>query len=353
MSWKHHILADASAMPELPVAMSAVRAQAWANFVVRTPDALPAGCTLSEGTVRMEAPPGRVDGHTVGRTPWCENNPAAYRFEVVGTGRRLRVKQFLYDWTFPALDHPSLWECAARPMPIQDGAVVWIGTDHRGLPAASARIARTMIELSVLEGEFSDAEIHTFYASLRPADPRTATAVQQTPFAQLSYWARRPDAVKLNVPVGLWSFHRRREHTSHWVDGSGAELVVKDLGLPVSLGDFHLDSTGHFTDDEGREETEIVYAGGPDRGREVRVIAQRHGRGSLRVPAPAEPDQPGHRRVEHRFGTDVQIGYVDERYGATQAVLTANGLDLCVLSTSGVGMDLEWFLDTVDRIVHG
>lgn len=353
MSWKHRILADAAALPELPPQMPAADAQAWANFVVWTPDTLPAGCTLTRSTVRMEAPPGRVDGHTVGRTPWCENNPAAYRFEVEGAGRRLRVKQFLYDWTFPALDHPSLWGCAARPMPIHDRDVVWLGADYRQLPAASARLARTMVELSILDGEFSDEEIHALYASLRPADPQAAAALHRTAFSALSYWARRADAVKLRVPVGLWQFQRSREHTSDWVADAEAEPVVKGLGLPLALGDYRLDCAGHFVDDAGLEETEIVYAGGPDRGREVRIIAQRSGRGSLTVPAEAEPGQPGHRSVRHRLGADVQLAWVDERYGAMQAVFTANGLDLCVLTSSGVGMDVEWFLTTLDTIVHG
>jgi hypothetical protein len=353
VSWKHRILADAAALPELPPQMPAADAQAWANFVVWTPGTLPAGCTLTRSTVRMEAPPGRVDGHTVGRTPWCENNPTAYRFEVEGPGRRLRVKQFLYDWTFPALDHPCLWGSAARPMPIHDRDVVWFGTDYQRLRAASARLSRTTVELAVLDGEFSDEEIHELYASLRPADPQAALAVHRTPFAELSYWARRDDAVILNVPVGLWSFHRNRDHTSRWLADVEAEPVVKGLGLPLAIGEFRLDSTGHFVDAEGREETEIVYAGGPDRGREVRIIAQRPGRGSLHVPAEAEPGQPGHRSVRQRLGAEVQLAWVDERYGAMQAVFTANGLDLCVLSTSGVGMDVEWFLTSLDTIVHG
>jgi hypothetical protein len=238
-------------------------------------------------------------------------------------------------------------------MPIHDRDVVWFGTDYQRLRAASARLSRTTVELAVLDGEFSDEEIHELYASLRPADPQAALAVHRTPFAELSYWARRDDAVILNVPVGLWSFHRNRDHTSRWLADVEAEPVVKGLGLPLAIGEFRLDSTGHFVDAEGREETEIVYAGGPDRGREVRIIAQRPGRGSLHVPAEAEPGQPGHRRVRQRLGAEVQLAWVDERYGAMQAVFTANGLDLCVLSTSGVGMDVEWFLTTLDTIVHG
>src|SRR5690625_2391323 len=106
--WTHRVLDDPADLDATPAALSAAEAQPWANFVVFTPDRLPAGTHLGEQSLRREAPPGRVGDSMAGRTPWSANNPAAFRFEVRGDGRRLRVKQFLYDWAFPALDHPAL-----------------------------------------------------------------------------------------------------------------------------------------------------------------------------------------------------------------------------------------------------
>jgi hypothetical protein len=169
--WTHHMLGDPAGLEATPPEMEAAEAQAWSNFIVFTPSQLPAGTRLVKQTLRREAPPGRVGDSTVGRTPWTENNPAAFRFEVAGEDRRLRIKQFLYDWAFPALDHPALWQSHTTSDALDQHRIVWHGVDYMGHPGASARLARTMIELSVLDGTFTREEITEIYRSLRPADP--------------------------------------------------------------------------------------------------------------------------------------------------------------------------------------
>jgi hypothetical protein len=319
------------------------QAQPWCNFLVWTPQRVPAGCALGTGTLRRESPPGRVDGHTAGRASWSESNPAAYRFEIAGAGRRLRVKQFLYDWAFPALDHPCLWESRTRACTVDDRHVVWFGTDHLLHAAASARLDRTTVELSVLDGEFAEEEILALYRAMRPAVPEVAADLAETPFSELSYWARWPDATRIDVPVGLWRFRRRPSHESHWQTGTEAGRLVASLDLPPSLGGLALDSAARFVDDEGRTEIEAVYNGRPDRGRELRLIAQRRGGGNLCVPAEPE-DQPGEREVLRMGGGDVQLGWIDERYGPFQAVYAHGAVEATLLSSTGVGLDRAWFL---------
>ncbi|MEW2353467.1 hypothetical protein [Spirillospora sp. NPDC029432] len=344
--WKHRTLADAAELPETPPAVPPEQAQPWCNFVLWTPGRVPAGCELETGTLRKEAPPGRVEGHTAGRTPWSDNNPAAYRFEIAGSGRRLRVKQFLYDWAFPALDHPCLWESRTHAAPIDDRHVVWFGTDYLKNAAASARLDRTTVELSVLRGTFSEAEILDLYRAMRPAEPAVLADFAATPFAALSYWARRPEAAAVNVPVGLWTFRRRRSRECRWESGAAAERLVAGLGLPLALGGLDLDGAARFTDDQGREEVEAVYSGRPERGRELRLIAQESGRGSLRVPAEPE-DQPGERDTVRVAGAEVQLGWIDERYGPFQAVYAHGGVEATLLASTAVGMDRAWFLEAL------
>lgn len=161
--WRHRTLADPAELEARPPSSAPEEAQEWCNFVLFVPEWLPAGTRVGEASVRREAPPGRVGGSTVGRTPWSTNNPAAYRFEVSGGGRSLRIKQFLCDWAFPALDHPALWESETRALALDDHHVLWYGTDYLGHRGASARMARTTIELSVLEGDFTDAELAGLY----------------------------------------------------------------------------------------------------------------------------------------------------------------------------------------------
>ncbi len=114
--WKPKALDFASDLESTPPAVSPSDAQAACNFIIWVPDGLPNGCHFASATLRREAPPGPSTSSA--RTPWSQNNPSAYRFEIIGPGRRLRFKQFLYDWAFPALDHPCLWESETRAVPV-------------------------------------------------------------------------------------------------------------------------------------------------------------------------------------------------------------------------------------------
>ena len=120
---------------------------------------------MEERTVlRPECVPGRPKHLEATRTPWSTANSATVRTEYVTTdGARFRVKQFLYDWARPAVDHPCLWGSMVRPYALGNGHVVWLGTDYKKNQAASATIERTSVELSVLEGNLTDEKIVEFY----------------------------------------------------------------------------------------------------------------------------------------------------------------------------------------------
>ncbi|MGW6929022.1 hypothetical protein ACWGE0_03095 [Lentzea sp. NPDC054927] len=309
--------------------LPAAEAQEWCNFVVWQPFSLPAGLAWRATTVRRESRPGRA-GEVAGHAGWTTNNPAAFRAEIAGDGRRGRLKQFLYDWAFPALDHPCLWRSSTRAVPLDDRYVLWFGTDHLGNAAASVRMARTMIEWSALEGEFSDDEVLAIFSSLAPVDPVAAKAIADTPFAALSYWARSSDAPMIDVPIGLWRLRRWSDEDAHegrW--GHQAEV-------PAALGGFTVDSVAVFG-----AETECVYTGGPDRGHELRLIVQRSGAGRLELPPVPE---------EHPCHVSGGLAYIDERYGPFDAVVALPGHDVRLLSSSGVGMDRAWFADAVAQV---
>jgi hypothetical protein len=125
------------------------------------------------------------------------------------------------------------------------------------------------------------------------------------------------------------------------------------LSLPAALGGFPADSAAVFENQAGQSEIEVVYAGGPGRGCELRLIAQRAGRGRLVVPS--EPES--HPCATGRLGLediDVQFAWIDERYGPFDAVWAdpLSGLEAKLLSTTGVGLSRAWFLSAVrDTIV--
>jgi hypothetical protein len=354
-TWTARSVSDHTALEPAPPPVPPADAQPWCNFVLWTPVDLPAGYTVDTGTLRRQAPPGRSPDPAEGRTPWSTNNTAVYRFEVAGPGCRFRIKQFLYEWPFPALDQPCLWNSPTTALPLDERYLLWRGVDYLHRPGASARLARTTIELSIMDGELSDEQAVAFYRALRPVDPAAAAAIGATPLAELSYWARHPDAAMVSVPTGLWVL-RRSQH-SHPdevpVGAAAAVAVTRAAGLPGMLGGFDVDSAVRFTRPGRDTETEIVYAGGPDRGHELRLIVQRPGAGRLEVPARPEP-HPGHRQIVPTGGVPVQLGWLDERYGPFHAVFAVpgTGLEVTLLSSAGVGLDRGWYDGVLADLLH-
>ncbi|MEV6835727.1 hypothetical protein AB0N17_14605 [Streptomyces sp. NPDC051133] len=347
--WRWQILAGAADLDPVPPALTEAEAQDWCNFVLWRPSALPEGCDTAVGTLRREAPPGRVDA--VGRTPWSDANPAGYRTEISGGGRRLRLKQFLYDWAFPAADHPCLWGSETRPFGIGEGRVAWLGTDYLGHPAGSARLARTTVELSVLEGEFSDDEIVALFAALRPAVPEAVPRVLGTPFAELSYWARHP-ADMVSVPTGVFSFHRRgREHEGDWVPSADVTAFLTRQGVPVSVGGFRAESAAAFGDGRAVRELDVVYLSAS--GDEVRLTAQRTGGGRLEFP-PQRDKHPASDELRDLDGRPVHLGYLSTEFGACDAWWQhPDGYDLRLLGSAGAGLGREAFIGLVAELDAG
>ncbi|MCG7527309.1 hypothetical protein MHW47_23075 [Streptomyces sp. OfavH-34-F] len=344
--WSWHVLDSAAALDPVPPVITEEAAQDWCNFVVWRPSELPDGCDTSTGTIRREAPPGRVEAE--GRSPWSDANPAGYRTEISGGGRRLRLKQFLYDWAFPAADHPCLWGSEARAHEIGGGRVVWLGTDYLSHRAASARMARTTVELSVLEGEFTDDELVALYAALRPAVPEAVARVLATPFSELSYWARRP-AETVSVPTGAYSFHRRGPgHEGDWVAPGELTAFLTGQGLPVSVGGHRADSAATFGDGTAVRELDVVYTS--PSGGELRLTAQRTGGGRLEFP-PQRDKHPATEELLDLGGRPLYLAYRDAAAGACDAWWQhPDGYDLRLLGSSGTDLGRDAFVALVTEL---
>ena len=347
--WRWQTLDRADALDPVPAVLAEDAAQAWCNFVLWRPSALPEGCDTSVGTLRREAPPGRVDA--VGRTPWSDANPSGYRTEISGGGRRLRLKQFLYDWAFPAADHPCLWGSETQPYEIGGGRVAWLGTDYLGHRAGSARMARTTVELSVLEGEFTDDELVALFAALRPAVPEAVPRVLATPFSEVSYWARCP-ADMVSVPTGAFRFHRQgREHEGDWVPSGEVGAFLTGQGVPVSAGAFHADSAATFGAGRGVRELEVVYAS--PSGGELRLTAQRTGGGRLEFP-PERDKHPATEELHDLGGRPLHLAHLSAAYGACDAWWQhPDGYDLRLLGSAGTDLGRDAFLDLVAELDAG
>lgn len=349
--WTFHTVPEAGQLEDHPPAMPLDEAQEWCNFTVLSPTRLPDGCDRVTSTIRKEAPPGRLDGVTDGRTPWSAINPAAVRTEIFGPGRRLRIKQFLYDWAFPALDHPCLWNNPSTAHPLPGGAVVWHGIDYMGRTGASARLHRTLIETSVITGEFSRDDIDELYRGLVPVSQEARRRVEATGFAELRYWARHPGAQAPAVPTGMWRLPRAAEHGAG--DWTGDTAVLRaEHGLPESLAGYEAEAAAVYATVEGRREVDVVYTARPRRDRELRLTVQEQGRGRLAVP-PEATEHPARRATVVIAGAEVHLAWIDENHGPFDAVWRASGAEWRLLSSTGVGMDRGFFEDALALLIDG
>lgn len=153
-------------------AASFAHAQPHCNFVVLEPRRLPDGCTLGPISTRTEA------------ERW-----STVHFRVLGKNRRLRVKQFLYDWWTLTVSSTNL---VTVGRPFRAGPTIgWHGTDYKGLPAACWAKLRTQVEISVEEGRFDPEELELLCAGMEAADADAAAQIWPVPFARISFTVRR------------------------------------------------------------------------------------------------------------------------------------------------------------------
>ncbi|HTU82456.1 MAG TPA: hypothetical protein VMF61_10025 [Candidatus Acidoferrales bacterium] len=188
-------------------------AQAETNFVVFATGWLPGDCTPGRTTLRPEQPPGRagLSAESIAQSPHSENNACSLHTEIRGSGRRLRIKQFLYDWAPPTAGSATLWKTPWL-QPVRSGDTAgWMGVDFKGNTGACIQRARTQIEVSVLEGTVGRDELARIVDGLREAEPRGALAVKQTPFHVLNYHVRFKRA-GANVPYGLHRYEEPRRY---------------------------------------------------------------------------------------------------------------------------------------------
>lgn len=260
------------AAPEPPRETTVAAAQSAVNFVAFELAWLPDDCRVDRVTLRPERPPGRPDGVTadeIDQTPHSDGNPCSLRVVVDGDDRRLRVKQFAYDWAPPAAGVAPLWR-TDTPEPFHCGdAVGFLGTDYKGNRGAVTNRVRTQLEISVVDGSFADAELERLLSAATPVAHPVADRVRRVPFHRLSYWHRygcRPPA----VPHGLWDHAPSRPYDasqrvsrvglgtlgdgSGWTDAAATESIPRPLVPTTEL--YRFDSAVAFP---AHDAVECVY----------------------------------------------------------------------------------------------
>lgn len=329
-------------------------AQAAVNFVVFDPTWLPEDCRVEVVTRRPERPPGRpndVTAEEIDQTPHSEGNPCSVRIVVSGDGRRLRLKQFLYDWAPPSASVAPLWR-TPEPIPFECGdAVGWLGTDYKDQRGACVQRDRTQIELSVSEGEFSDEELKRLLDGLTPTDSEAAHRARRVPFHRLDYWARykvRPPV----VPHGLWDYSPEHPYEdSHALSpvALGKDSPVTALAPSGPIGDqFLLDSALAFPDADA---VELVFRNRANGSDHLWTIATAEG-SPLAPSFPPDPsDQPAETReaIDLRDAT-VHYAALTEERGAWEAIWSEDGVHYAVWAGASRYLDGETFREVVDSL---
>lgn len=337
-----------------PRETTAAEAQTSANFVVFRPTWLPDDCAVAAATFRPELPPGRPEGATaeeLDQNDHTEGNRCSLRTVVAGDGRRLRLKQFCYDWAPPSAGIAGLWH-AAEPAPFDCGdAVGWLGDDYKGNRGAVVQRDRTQIECSVTGGEFSDEELRRVMDGVAPADPGGARVVRGVPFHRLSYWVRyrcRPPGPS----HGLWSHGPARPYDECRRLSRAALSGVVPEALPadplVPADEYAFDSAVAFPEAAAVECLFRHRANGSDH---LWLTAATEG-SPLAPDLPPEPaDQAAEtRRAVGLRGTTVHYAALTEADGGWEAFWAEAGIRYSVWAGPSRELDGEAFRDLVDSL---
>lgn len=330
-------------------------AQGWCNFVLMRPTVFADDLSLEKTEMRPESPPGRpAEVNESHRPEWTRSNRAAHRSEIAGRGRRLRIKQFLYDYAPPAFDHPCLWESRGiRGFTVGDH-LGWLGADFRKLQAATVCFDRTTIELSVTEGTFEDEELQDICRGMTPVDASARRLILRTPLADLCYQSRHREP-PIAVPVGYWA-HKRAESLRVTVTRIGDEATTSRfpgfrLAPPDDYG-YRLNTAFVFGEPESPQEVDFVFEHEKDAGRYMRLlVSPSDATNGLPFPPALEERHPASSHVMRVNGLDVHHAYQDERYGQHEAVWQKRGLNIMLIVKPAVWTDMTWFSTLLERMV--
>lgn len=343
--WRPCTLPAVPTGKEALITADAPQEQEWCNFVLQRPTSLAADLTLETHSVRPEAPPGRCDDRDAAIRPdWTASNRACHRAVYGGHRRRLRVKQFLYDYAPPAFDHPCLWESERVEPFVNGGHIGWLGTDFRKRRGATTHIDRTMVEVSVLEGSFSDDELIALCRGLRPAVPAVRDRILATPLVDLCYQRRHVEP-PIAVPVGYWAHERREDSrvTVYRPEETPSDLT--EFGSPrLERFDYLPRGLFVFGDPAAPQELDWVFEHRDDPGRHARLLVSRSDAPAGHAfPPQRETRQSCTARRLEIAGTRVHHAFLDARYGQHEAVWRTDPFIYMLIVKPTPSTDCAWF----------
>jgi hypothetical protein len=155
-----------------------------------------------------------------------KNNRSSIYFYAKLQNGIIRVKQFFYDWAFPFIYADTNLVKQGDPFVINN-RVGFIGIDYKNNKALSYSVGLTTVEISVFEGDATDAELKEFLANLMVIN----LDLSKKSFATISYTAR--------YDQGKWG-----EDEVTRVKWFKPETIHLDNSFSESLLNYKLDSVG-------------------------------------------------------------------------------------------------------------
>lgn len=324
------------------------KAQPYCNFVLMKPSMLPVGTQIIEQTLRTEA---------VG------NIKSSYRCLLSDGTRKASIKQFLYDWAPPAYDHPSLWKDESivasqreyhlpMPFPVNHN-IAWIGYNYRQQRALSLNTMRTLIEIVILEGSFSNNELVAICKGLNPVDKTVAKKILNTNFAKLSYASRhRKNAVA--VPLSYWN-HQRDSTMKIFpfsVVDSRLKPLLRQSIFPQKIFDYNLNSVfiiGNTPDFP--QEIEYFYEHQRTPGMYLRMLVTPTNTVRPIAFPPRLDDQICTSEIIDIKGAKVYCAFLTKNYGPFEAVWQYDDLSILLLIKSATWTNKAWCNELLHDII--
>lgn len=316
--------------PRGPFECSLEQAQEWCNFVVLRPEWLPSDCRVGPITVRPET----------------SQHPSSLRILFPGEQRGWRLKQFYMDWWIPTSSDTNLTG-PGRPF-VAAGIVGYFGRDYKGQPAACTHRFGSVLELSVLEGQFRDEEIQKFFDHLQPQIPAAAAELAPLPFAHISYYARKGPG------PGPWNYDLLSGCSwSADLEALRKQFRPSQIYLPRPLpGPFVLDSVGTRHEPDSRHwEYQLLFRSSDNWTDNIWLRAVGEETEKILWIAPGLDRRMGiHLQPVHLAHRTVRVGSTSQPYGEQVAQWMEEGVALEVHARASLHFRPQEFLRFLDSL---
>jgi hypothetical protein len=250
------------------------------------------------------------------------------------------------DWWIPTSSDTNL--TAPGKTFVAAGIVGYFGRDYKGQEAACIHRLGSLLEVSVLQGQFREDELISFFENLQCVIPEAVEELARLPFARISFYARKGPGLgpwNYDLMTGCrWSADLgvlREEFVPariYYPDHLPARMEFDSLGIRQETASRHWEYQLLFRDRENLTDTLWLRAVGEETEKILWISPGLDRRMGIRL----KPVQLSRRTV--------RIGSTSEPYGERVAQWIENGVALEAHARASLHIaesDFTFFLDSL------